>query len=162
MTGHHPATARVLVVDDEESICTVLVRTITPLGLTVDIALDADTALDIMRQHPAQVAMVDIRMPGHDGIWLIEHLEKDYPSTAIIIVTGIRDLDPRLTLRPSVVGYLTKPFRPAKVRDMVTKAVGLVNALPPGERIRGTLQPVSDEDIASMGDADEDPDDNAN
>ena len=86
----------------------------------------------------------------------------DWPIMSIIIVTGIRDLDPRLTLRPSVVGYLTKPFRPAKVRDMVTKAVGLVNALPPGERIRGTLQPVSDEDIASVGDADEDPDDNAN
>src|SRR5207248_7974094 len=100
------------------------------------------------------------RMGGVSRLWLSERLDKAYPSTAIIIVTGIRDLDPRLTLRPSVVGYLTKPFRPAKVRDMVTKAVGLVNALPPGERIRGTLQPVSDEDIASMGDADEDPDDN--
>ena len=158
MTGHHPTTARVLVVDDEETICTVLVRTLAPLGFTVDTTLDADTALEIMRQHPAQVAIVDIRMPGHDGVWLIEHLEKDYPSTAIIIVTGIRDLDPRLTLRPSVVGYLTKPFKPARVRELVTKALDLVNALPPGEPIRGALEPISDEDLARLQDMDDDSD----
>jgi len=156
MNGHHPATTRVLVVDDEESICTVLVRTISPLGFTVDTALSADDALESMRQHPAQVALVDIRMPVHDGVWLIEHLEKDYPSTAIIIVTGISDLDPRLTLRPSIVGYLTKPFKSAKVREMVSKAIDLVNALPPGEPIRGMLEPVSDEDIAGLGDIDDD------
>ena len=156
MTGHHPTTARVLVVDDEETICTVLVRTLAPLGFTVDTALDADMALEIMRQHPAQVAIVDIRMPGHDGVWLIEHLEKDYPSTAIIIVTGIRDLDPRLTLRPSVVGYLTKPFKPAKVRELVTKALDLVNALPSGEPIRGALEPISEEDLARLQDMDDD------
>jgi two-component system nitrogen regulation response regulator GlnG len=158
MTGHHPTTARVLVVDDEETICTVLVRTLAPLGLTVDTALDADTALEFMRQHPAQVAIVDIRMPGHDGVWLIEHLEKDYPSTAIIIVTGIRDLDARLTLRPSVVGYLTKPFKPARVRELVTKALDLVNALPPGEPIRGALEPISDEELARLQDMDDDSD----
>lgn len=158
MGGDHPATARVLVVDDEENICTVLVRTLAPLGFTVDTALDAVTALGIMRQHPAQVAIVDIRMPGHDGVWLIEHLEKDHPSTAIIIVTGIRDLDARLTLRPSVVGYLTKPFRPAKVREMVTTALDLVNALPPGEPMRGALAPISDEDLARLQDMDDDRD----
>jgi DNA-binding NtrC family response regulator len=157
MAGHHPTT-RVLVVDDEESICTVLARTIAPLGYAVDIALDADAALETMRLHPAQVALIDIRMPGHNGIWLIEQLETAYPSTAVIIVTGIRDLDPRVTLRPAVVGYLTKPFKPASVREMVTKAVDLVNALPPGEPIRGTLEPVSDDDLAGLSDIDEDPD----
>ena len=156
MTGHHPTTARVLVVDDDESVCTVLVRTISPLGIAVDTALSADAALESMRQHRAQVALVDIRMPVHDGVWLIEHLEKDYPSTAIIIVTGIRDLDPRLTLRPSIVGYLTKPFKAPKVRELVSKAIGLVNALPQGEPIRGMLEPFSDEDIAGLGDVDDD------
>jgi DNA-binding NtrC family response regulator len=157
MSGHHPTT-RVLVVDDEESICTVLARTLAPLGFAVDIALDADAALESMRLHPAQVALVDIRMPGRNGVWLIEHMEKDYPSTAIIIVTGIRDLDARVTLRPGVVGYITKPFKPAAVREMVTKAMDLVKALPPGEPIRGMLEPVSDDDIAGLGDIDEDQD----
>ena len=156
-TGHHPTT-RVLVVDDEESICTVLARTIAPLGFAVEIALDADAALESMRTHPAQVALVDIRMPGHNGVWLIERMEKDYPSTAIVIVTGIRDLDARVTLRPGVVGYLTKPFKSATVREIVTKAIGLVNALPPGEPIRGTLEPVSDDDIAGLINLDEDQD----
>ena len=70
----------------------------------------------------------------------------------------IRDLDARVTLRPAVIGYLTKPFKSATVREMVTKAVGLVNALPPGEPIRGTLEPVSDDDIAGLINLDEDQD----
>ena len=155
MTGQHPTT-RVLVVDDEEAVCTVLARTIAPLRYAVDVALDADAALEIMRQHPAHVALVDIRMPGRNGVWLIERLENDYPSTAIIIVTGIRDLDARVTLRPSVVGYVTKPFTPAKVREVVAKAVGLVNALSPGEPLRGAFDPISDEEIARLRDVDDD------
>jgi DNA-binding NtrC family response regulator len=154
-TGIRSAT-RILVVDDDETICNILARTLAPLGYAVDIALDADVALETMRRHAASVALVDIRMPGRDGVWLIERLQSDYPETAIIIVTGIRDLDPRVTLRSGIVGYLTKPFRQAKVRELVEKAVAAVHALPPGEPVRGLLEPVSDQEIAKLSDIDED------
>jgi len=74
-----------------------------------------------MMERPATVALVDIRMPGHDGAWLIERLQKSHPGTAIVIITGIVDLDPRLTLRPGVVGYLTKPFESAQVFELTGK-----------------------------------------
>jgi CheY-like chemotaxis protein len=154
-TGNRPPT-RILVVDDDETICKVLARSLAPLGYAVDIALDADAALETMRRHAASVALVDIRMPGRDGVWLIEQLQRDYPETAIIIATGIRDLDPRVTLRSGIVGYLTKPFRPAKVRDLVEKAVAAVQALPPGEPIRGLLEPISDDELAELIDIDDD------
>ena len=62
---------RILVVDDEESIRTLLVRILAPVGYQVDVAPGADTALEMMSASPANVALVDIRMPGHDGAWLI-------------------------------------------------------------------------------------------
>ena len=153
-TRTHPPT-RILVVDDEESICTVLARTLAPLGYSVDVALDADSALDVMKERPADVALVDIRMPGHDGVWLIERLQKAYAATAIIIVTGILDLDPRVSLRPGVVGYLTKPFEGERVREAVTEAVAQVQALARDASARALSEPLAEHQLADPGDADD-------
>jgi CheY-like chemotaxis protein len=150
-TGTPPAT-RILVVDDEENICTVLARTLAPLGYPVDIALDANSALEVMKAHRADVALVDIRMPGRDGVWLIERLQETYPATAIIIVTGMQELDPRLTLRPGVVSYLTKPFEGDKVRDAVKKAIELVRSLPPGAAAPTLTGPVAEHELADLHD----------
>ena len=155
ITGKHPTT-RILVVDDEENICSVLARTIAPLGYSVDIALDAESALDVMKDRPADVVLVDIRMPGRDGVWLIDRLQTTYPATAIIIVTGIQDLDPRLTLRPGVVGYLTKPFELAKVRHLVEHAVAVVRSLAPGRPARALSQPASEHELSDLRDIDDD------
>lgn len=149
------STIRILVVDDEESICTVLARTVAPLGYPVDVALDAESALDIMKSCRADVALVDIRMPGRDGVWLIERLQKTYPATAIVIVTGIQDLDPRLTLRPGVVGYLTKPFEVDKVREVVKQAVALVRSLPRGAPAGALIEPVAEQELADLRDIDD-------
>jgi YesN/AraC family two-component response regulator len=99
-----------------------------------------------MRAQRADVALVDIRMPGRDGVWLIDRLQAQYPRTAIVIVTGVRELDPRLTLRPGVISYLTKPFTAAMVREAVAKAVASVAALPKHGPL-AEAHPVSDGDI---------------
>lgn len=141
-----PASTRILLVDDEESILKVLARTLAPLGYAIDTALDAYTALDIMQARRADVALVDIRMPVADGFWLIDQLQQKYPATAIVIITGMRELDPRLTLRPGIIGYLTKPFEGAKVRELVQKAVAQAAAVRPSEPF----------DIANLPDIDHD------
>ena len=127
---------------------------LAPLGYVVDVALDAEAALVTMLDHPAHVALVDIRMPGHDGIWLIERLQKSHPHTAIVIVTGIVDLDPRVTLRPGVVGYLTKPFDTTQVQDVVAKAVALVRSSH-AESKHALAAPLADEDIPDLSDLDD-------
>ena len=146
---------RVLVVDDEESICEVLARTLVSFGYVVDVALDAEAALVTMMERPASVALVDIRMPGHDGTWLIEQLLKSHPQTAIVIITGIVDLDPRLTLRPGVVGYLTKPFESVQVRDVVAKAVADLRTAPAAGRRRALPTGSDEEDVPDLPDFDD-------
>jgi DNA-binding NtrC family response regulator len=133
--AYRPA-ARVLIVDDEESICTLLTRMLEPLGYEIDIFTDADSTLAAVKDSPADVVVCDIRMPGHDGVWLIDQLQQRYPATAIVIVTGIQDLDPRLTLRPGVIAYLAKPFEAEQVQKAVKKAVDAVSALQPRPQLR--------------------------
>ena len=79
-TGLVPTTPTVLVVDDEESIRILLSRVLEQIGCTVLVAEDADSALEIMTTAPAHMAVVDLRRPGHDGIWLIERLSEFYPA----------------------------------------------------------------------------------
>lgn len=130
-----PST-RILIVDDEESICALLARMLEPLGYEIDTVLSADDAMDVVNESPVDVAVCDIRMPGHDGVWLIDQLQTRYPATAIVIVTGIQDLDPRLTLRPGVIAYLAKPFEAEHVQKAVKKAVDAVRLLQPRPQLR--------------------------
>ena len=116
-------TPTVVVVDDEESIRTLLSRVLEQMGCTVHVAADADSALAVMKSTPTHMALVDIRMPGHDGIWLIERISRLYPAMAIVIATGVIDLDPHLTLRPGVVGYVVKPFVAEDIKKAVKHAL---------------------------------------
>jgi len=100
----------VLVVDDDEGVRKVLTRWVSEMGYTVKAASDAEMALEILEESPMDVALVDVRMPGHDGIWLISQMQRRHPQVAIVLATGLLEMDPMVTLRPGVVGYIVKPF----------------------------------------------------
>ncbi|PYR63866.1 MAG: hypothetical protein DMF88_24385 [Acidobacteria bacterium] len=105
-----PMPGTILVVDDDEGVRRVLSRWVSDLGYAVKSAEDADTALEIVRECPIDVALVDVRMPGHDGIWLLDQISRFYPDIAVVFATGLMEMDPMITLRPGVVGYIVKPF----------------------------------------------------
>jgi len=109
----------ILVVDDDEGVRKVLSRWVADMGYAVKAAADADVALEIMRECPIDVALCDVRMPGHDGIWLLDQVCRFYPEIAIVLATGLMEMDPMVTLRPGVVGYIVKPFN----RDDLAKVV---------------------------------------
>ena len=113
----------ILVVDDDEGVRKLLGRWISDMGYTVKIAPDADIALEIMRDSPIDVALCDIRMPGHDGIWLLDQVRRLYPSIAVVLATGLLEMDPMVTLRPGVVGYIVKPFNREDLGQVVKRAM---------------------------------------
>ena len=106
-TGH---PARVLIVDDEESIRRLVSKWTDISGYEVKAASSAEAALLMMHAWTAHIVVCDIRMPRYSGIWLIEHLRALYPSVAIIISTGYGEVDPSLLQRAKVTGYLAKPY----------------------------------------------------
>jgi DNA-binding NtrC family response regulator len=103
-------TGTILVVDDDEGVRKLLTRWVSALGYTVKVAPDAESALNVMRSLQIDVALCDIRMPGHDGIWLVDQMRHHHPSVAVVLATGLLEMDPMVTLRPGVVGYIVKPF----------------------------------------------------
>ena len=115
--------ALVLVVDDEKHVRQLLGHTIRGAGHELVEAGTADEALRVMEQRPAAVVFTDIQMPGHDGRWLTVELRKRYPTSAVILATSFKDLEPTITLRFGVLSYLTKPFDMKAVRDALDMAV---------------------------------------
>jgi len=101
----------ILIVDDEPSIRQLVGRWLTDAGYTYSVAENADTAMTSMSSIPADVVFCDIRMPGHDGLWLTRQLRAQYPTTAVILATGVTNVPPSVSMQSGVLAYLVKPFR---------------------------------------------------
>src|SRR5271157_3244996 len=83
-----PETPRILVVDDDPDICRNLSDILTDLGYRVDYAFDGTSALELVRQHPYDLALLDLKMPGMDGITLYREIKKQRAGTVSLLVTA--------------------------------------------------------------------------
>lgn len=120
-TGTPPqAVSPILIVDDEEPIRRILGQWVERLGYAVRTAASAEDAVLELDRGPISVVLCDVRMPGHDGVWLADQIRVKFPAVAVVLVTGLDELDAALTLRPGIVGYVTKPFE----RDSIAGAIG--------------------------------------
>lgn len=79
---------RVLVVDDEVDTCRNLSDILSDLGYQVDWACDGESALELVRRQPYDVALLDLRMPGMDGLTLYREIKKIRAGTVAILVTA--------------------------------------------------------------------------
>jgi putative two-component system response regulator len=114
----------VLVVDDERRIRSLVSRWARSDGYSVTEAPSAEDALEEMTERPAAIAVCDIRMPNHDGLWLAEQLRKRFPATALIMATGVLELDAAvLSLRTRAVDYLSKPFTRMQLQMALERGV---------------------------------------
>jgi len=101
----------VLVVDDEPPVREFLGRWLQAWGYAVTQAGSAAEALEVMLAEPASILLCDIKMPGHDGLWLAERVRQQWPQTAVIMATALDDLPTVLKSRQlGAVDYVTKPF----------------------------------------------------
>jgi excisionase family DNA binding protein len=116
---------RVLVVDDEASIRELLVKTLALAEYDVDVAADGQSALDRMRLHPYDLLIVDLKMPGMDGLSVIREAKRYAADLPVLIITGYSSEASAIeALNLGVAGYLTKPFRVSKVLEVAAKALG--------------------------------------
>jgi DNA-binding NtrC family response regulator len=78
----------ILVVDDDRDICHNLTDILTDLGYNVESAQDGFSALEIVRRQPFDVALLDLKMPGMDGLTLFREIKKQRPETVVLLVTA--------------------------------------------------------------------------
>lgn len=120
----------ILVVDDDHGVRQILRRVMEDMGHHVEEAKDAETALDLLARCKVHLALCDIRMPGRDGVWLIDQILSRFPGTPVAVATGLHEMDATVTLRAGVVGYVTKPFRKTALAELVTRALATPAAPP--------------------------------
>jgi response regulator RpfG family c-di-GMP phosphodiesterase len=131
----------ILVVDDEPAVRALTARWLEAIGFLARAAASAEQALDVMATDSAGVVVCDVRMPGHDGLWLAEQLRSRYPETAVIMATGGQDLDAAVaSLRLGVLDYLVKPFSRERLRESVERGVDWHRAALEVRRQRDVLQ----------------------
>ena len=116
---------RVLVVDDEASIRDLLAKTLALAEYDVDVAADGRSALERMRLYPYDLLIVDLRMPGMDGLTVIREAKRYKTDLPVLIITGFSTESSAIeAVNLGVAGYLTKPFRVPQVLAAAAKALG--------------------------------------
>lgn len=109
----------VLIVDDEPAVRELMARWVTALGLSPATAASADEALESLRTRPCDLAVIDVMMPGHDGLWLATELARTHPHTAVVLATAYTSLLDGSTDPRPIADLLIKPF----ARDRFALAV---------------------------------------
>lgn len=120
-----PSTPSILVVDDEVDTCRNLSDILTDLGYSVDIAHEGLTALAMVRQKPYDVALLDLKMPGMDGLTLYREIKKLRAETVAIVVTAYAGGDTKAeALTVGAWQILSKPVDFPKLLGFVDEALG--------------------------------------
>lgn len=114
---------RILVVDDELSVRRSMERHLKSLGHDVALAASGKAALKKLRSRTFDLLIVDLKMPGMDGMQLYETVVKMYPELkrAFVIMTGVMERNLEQFLSRTGCLYLEKPFRRGDVRKMLGK-----------------------------------------
>ncbi len=111
------AAARLLVVDDEESIREVLVDFLTIEGYRVTAVSDGHQALERLEKESFDAVLLDMKMPGMDGLELLEHLQTAAPRAFAIMMTGFGTVETAIAaMKRGAFDYILKPF---KVQDVI-------------------------------------------
>ena len=121
-----PAAITVLLVDDEQSLREPLVDYLVGQGFDVLAAESAAAARTILRERRADLALVDIMMPGEDGLSLTRHLIEAQNLPTILLTAMGEATDRIVGLEIGADDYVTKPFEPrelvARIRSVLRRA----------------------------------------
>ena len=118
---------RVLIVDDDEAVCTMLYKVFRSNGIEADTAAAGQQALRMAEQKRYDLMLMDVNMPGMDGFEVVQVLRLRGVQMPIMIVSGRQeDYDTLYGLDIGADDYVTKPFNPvvlgAKVKALIRRS----------------------------------------
>lgn len=115
---------RILIVEDEEPLRRLFHKRIARKGGVVDSFGSAEEALPFLGKVRYDAALVDIRLPGMDGIDLLRKIKQKSASTEVIIITGHGNIDSAISaMKSGAYDYLTKPCKLLELELVVKKAI---------------------------------------
>ncbi|MFO0879986.1 MAG: sigma-54 dependent transcriptional regulator [Gemmataceae bacterium] len=120
----HGTGLHILIIDDEEAVCWALERALGRQGHSVAVAASAEQAFSLVRQRTPEVVILDVRLPGMDGLTALPLLRERAPDAAVIVVTAFGSLPTAVqAVEGGAFDYLAKPFDLDQALDAVQRAL---------------------------------------
>lgn len=117
-------TEKLLIVEDEETLCESLKRVLSREGYLVDTALSAEAALELLEQGFYELIITDIILPGITGIELLKIIKEKFPDQNVIITTAYASLETAVeALRTGAYDYVVKPVMHEEIKQIVKNAI---------------------------------------
>jgi response regulator RpfG family c-di-GMP phosphodiesterase len=117
-----PELLRVLLVDDNASVLRFLLSAFTANHCQATTASTAEQALERLGDHPFDLVVSDIKMPGLSGLDLLRAIKGKQPGTPVVLITGVPSVNSAVFgLRHGAYDYLPKPFSMTEVKELVQR-----------------------------------------
>jgi DNA-binding NtrC family response regulator len=141
MTNGFQPMSVILVVDDDAPTREALATGLKKLGHDLHLAATGTDALEEVRRHPVDLAIIDLRLPDMTGTELFGALRILRPEAIAIMISGAATVDEAVSaLKRGIYDFITKDFRMGELRKVVTKALETQKLLVENERLRQALQ----------------------
>ncbi len=111
---------KILVVDDEKNIRLTLEKALSNAGYEVETALNGEDGLEKIKEDEYPVILLDMKMPGMDGLEFLEKVNELKYQTRVVMITGYGNVETAVeTMKLGAVDYLRKPFKPQEILEIV-------------------------------------------
>jgi two-component system response regulator GlrR len=135
------ACGKILIVDDDANLLELVKSRLEAADYDVTAARDADAALVAAGSVAFNLAVIDMKLEGHDGLSLMAELHEHYPSMPVIILTGYGSIDSAVeAIKKGAYNYLTKPFDARELLLQISRALEKERLATENQRLKGLLE----------------------
>ncbi len=132
---------KLLIIDDESSIIESLTRALHGLGCEILSATDPRQGLELMKSNIPQVVITDLKMPGLDGLQVLQQVKEFNPHIQVIVITGHGSIDDAVTsMKKGAYDFIPKPFNKQEIVAVVNRAFEKVSLLEENFLLREKLK----------------------
>lgn len=153
----HMEKVRLLIVDDEDAFRRTVAKRLMKRGIDTKQAVSGEECLEILKKDPVDVVVLDVKMPGMDGIETLHHIKKKHPKTEVIMLTGHATTQDGVDgIKTGAFDYLSKPIELehllGKIRQAYEKLVREEEKQKEADfRAKMEQQMIATERLASLG-----------
>lgn len=135
---------RLVVVDDDKSICSTIETALTSMGHQVEIADSAELALAQMRRNAPDILLTDLIMNGMSGLDLLSKIREYFPTVTPVIMTAHATVDTAVSaIKSGAYDYLVKPFSPEQLQHLVNRIEEFRRLKGENTQLRNTVEALS-------------------
>lgn len=114
----------ILIVDDEEHIRIALKRILKRLNCNIYVAQNGDETLEIIKSKKIDLVLLDLKMPGIDGMDVLKVINRDFPNILVIVITGFATLETAVeAMKQGAYDFIPKPFDKEHILLVVSRAI---------------------------------------